>query len=61
MAESNTANKSDLCEICGVKIEVMCFKGTGVCCELHRKVRVREISEEQARRESSNLDGGVGA
>lgn len=29
----------DVCSICGVKISTMSFKGTGVCGELHRKVR----------------------
>ena len=30
---------SDICIICGSKIEVMIFKNTGVCCELCRKKR----------------------
>lgn len=29
----------ELCIICGDKIKVQIFKGSGVCCELHRKVR----------------------
>jgi hypothetical protein len=31
--------KKDECSICGVKIETAAFKGTGVCCDLHRKER----------------------
>lgn len=29
----------DLCRVCGKKIHVMAFKGTGVCCDNHRKIR----------------------
>lgn len=31
--------KSDVCSQCGAEIQVMIFKGTGVCCELCRKQR----------------------
>lgn len=27
------------CEICGKYIEVQIFRGTGICSELHRKLR----------------------
>lgn len=33
---------SKICEICYKKIEVMCFKGTGVCGEICRKIRDKE-------------------
>ena len=30
------------CRVCGKKIKVMCFKGTGICSEICRKRRDRE-------------------
>ena len=39
-----TLNK---CEKCGRDITVMCFKGTGVCGELCRKLRAGEITLDQ--------------
>lgn len=35
------------CEICKEPIETMAFKTTGVCGELHRKVRDGESNREQ--------------
>lgn len=40
------SNDGSHCEICLGRIEVMSFKGAGVCCELCRKRRAGEISEE---------------
>jgi hypothetical protein len=39
---------ADVCEVCGGRIEVQIYKGSGVCCELHRKVRDGEMTLEQA-------------
>lgn len=35
---------TDTCSECGNKIQTMCFKGTGVCCENCRKVRDGEVA-----------------
>jgi hypothetical protein len=39
LAERYKVSVKDVCCICGMKIRTMSFKGTGVCGELHRKVR----------------------
>lgn len=38
----------EFCWICKEKIVMQIFKGTGVCCELCRKVNVGEITKEEA-------------
>lgn len=40
------SNDGSHCSQCLGRIEVMSFKGTGVCCELCRKREAGEISEE---------------
>lgn len=42
------------CEVCGVKIEVMSFRGTGVCSENHRKIRDKETQPIR-----SQMDAGI--
>ena len=37
---------TDHCEICGELIRIQIFKGTGYCCELHRKERERRKREQ---------------
>lgn len=37
--------KGDICIICWATIVTMCFKGTGVCCENHRKQRDGEPTD----------------
>lgn len=37
-----------LCEVCYSEIKVMAFKNTGVCCELHEKVRDGLITRSEA-------------
>jgi len=32
----------NICSVCGQEIKMMIFKGTGVCCENHRKLRDNE-------------------
>lgn len=32
------------CEVCSVDIKVQIYRGTGVCCENHRKLRDGEIT-----------------
>ena len=39
---------SELCVMCGIKIETMSFKGTGVCSELCRKDRENDHSKSHA-------------
>lgn len=41
---------SNICEVCGNQIQVMAFKGTGVCCDLHRKVRAGEMTLEDTKK-----------
>lgn len=40
---------NELCIICGEPVLVMCMKGTGVCGELHRKVRDGEPTDQPLR------------
>jgi hypothetical protein len=40
-------NKNE-CSVCGQTIQVMCFRGEGFCCELHRKVGKGELDREVA-------------
>lgn len=39
IADHHKVAVRDVCCVCGAKIHTMSFKGTGVCGELHRKVR----------------------
>jgi hypothetical protein len=41
-AVSNHVKMKDICEVDGKVIKVMCFKGTGVCGEICRKIRDKE-------------------
>lgn len=36
------SSKAELCEICMEEVRTMCWLGTGVCGETHRKVRDEE-------------------
>lgn len=36
------------CEVDGKPIKMIAFRGTGVCCELCRKIRDGQVTEEEA-------------
>lgn len=48
MEEVKFLPPSEFCKICRGKIDMQIFKGTGVCCELCRKVNIGEITKEEA-------------
>lgn len=39
---------AQFCTVCRGRIVMQIFKGTGVCCELCRKVETGEITKEEA-------------
>jgi hypothetical protein len=36
------------CEVCSIEIKTMAYRGTGVCGDLHNKVRSGKLTREQA-------------
>lgn len=53
--KKNVSEKLEKCTICGKKIRVMIFRGSGVCGETCRKKRAKEENVVRATTESSVL------
>jgi hypothetical protein len=47
-ALNQNCSVKEICIMCGARIKTMCFKNTGVCCELCRKDRDGDHSKNHA-------------
>lgn len=50
IAFENGTISANICEVCLDVIVTAIFKGTGVCCDDHRKLRKKQVSDEQYQR-----------